>query len=787
MKSLPTWGGRSEFEYDGSIPEGTVIYYGSGFKISISSEQYSQLLNHFRGKSVNIGTSRDNPPKGSVGEWLQKNVAKAATASYVGAILIHESYATKLNDGPSIEFKDIYPHESEVHGTEVYLRESNESQKEIEIVRGYEVLPNNNVRFGIRITNNSDAVITDVQVLLDYNESLFSLEGHKVQKLDSIPPTVPRTAKFILKPLGCVHKEFIEATIIYRDHKWEKHIVTMIPHEIHCVCPFLRAKPLTKGEFFELTSNGHIVDVGINFQGVSINQLTTFLMQTCTNRFHKVDAYSINGYNIFYFSSESIGQKAYYLLTVFIKEQEGLTQIMLRAVSDKTYGIYGFLNEIVSELKQMVQTVSAAKEIGVIKHEHVINIIDSVVQRTSFSLDGKASVNVEDSIVQHSQVSSQDKVSVFIKDSIVQNTDFKAAKRETNTHPKPITYSDSSLPNRKQIQSNEKRTESKKKVIFSILVLLFIGGYFIGSPWLIDIFGSSHEDTASEIKYLEPINNNSSSESYLEEPVTLSDTEINSDAKISSTQENIESSKIVDSNFASFSSFQDGLERYTNSIGMEFVLIPAGEFMMGSDVWIPTSVYCGPQHYVTIKKQFYIGKYEVTQKQWYEVMNSSQSSHTGDEFPVESVSWDDVQIFINNLNEKEGTDKYRLPSEAEWEYACRAGTTTNYSFGNDKSDLDEYAWSETNSGGTTHPVGQKKPNVWGVYDMHGNVAEWVQDEHYGSYEGAPTDGAAWEEDGDNLRIIRGGDYWGAWRSEVRLGESPSWRYQTIGFRLVMEA
>ncbi|WP_407282368.1 hypothetical protein V7O61_06480 [Methanolobus sp. WCC1] len=113
MKTLPTWAKKSEFKYDGSVANGTTIYYGiNNHPIRITSEQYSQLLTHFRGKSVNIGTSRVNPPKGSVGEWLQENVTGTATASYVGAILIHEGYATKLEDGPIIDFKEIYPHET---------------------------------------------------------------------------------------------------------------------------------------------------------------------------------------------------------------------------------------------------------------------------------------------------------------------------------------------------------------------------------------------------------------------------------------------------------------------------------------------------------------------------------------------------------------------------------------------------------------------------------------------------------------------------------------------------
>jgi formylglycine-generating enzyme required for sulfatase activity/predicted MPP superfamily phosphohydrolase len=184
---------------------------------------------------------------------------------------------------------------------------------------------------------------------------------------------------------------------------------------------------------------------------------------------------------------------------------------------------------------------------------------------------------------------------------------------------------------------------------------------------------------------------------------------------------------------------------FTNTIGMEFVLIPAGEFDMGSSSDEEgRSSNEGPLHHVKIENVFYMGKYEVTQQQWRAIMGDNPSSFTGDDnLPVERVSWDDVQEFIRKLNEKEGTDKYRLPSETEWEYACRAGTSTRYSFGDSESELGYYAWYKDNSDYETHPVGQKKANQWGLYDMHGNVLEWVQDCWHDNYSGAPTDGRAW--------------------------------------------
>jgi formylglycine-generating enzyme required for sulfatase activity len=191
---------------------------------------------------------------------------------------------------------------------------------------------------------------------------------------------------------------------------------------------------------------------------------------------------------------------------------------------------------------------------------------------------------------------------------------------------------------------------------------------------------------------------------------------------------------------------------------MKFVLIPAGNFMMGSP---PDETgrwdYEGQVHNVKIQKPFYLGIYPVTQKQWRDVMGTSPSSFKGRYLPVEQVSWNDVQDFIKKLNEKEGGSKYRLPTEAEWEYSARAGTTTRYSFGDDESILGDYAWYSDNSGSKTHEVGQKKPNPWGLYDMHGNVLEWVQDYWHDNYNGAPTDGSSWES-GSN-RVVRGGGWY----------------------------
>ena len=234
---------------------------------------------------------------------------------------------------------------------------------------------------------------------------------------------------------------------------------------------------------------------------------------------------------------------------------------------------------------------------------------------------------------------------------------------------------------------------------------------------------------------------------------------------------------------------QEKLAKQYNSIGMKFTHIPAGVFMMGSKEFQEIDEE-KPVHQVKIDKPFYLGTYPVTQREWKAIMGNNPSDFEGDDLPVEQVSWDDVQEFIKQFNENEGTDKYRLPSEAEWEYAARAGTTTRYCFGNDESKLDDYAWYDENSDRKTHPVGKKKSNDWGLYDMHGNVWECVQDEWHDDYEDAPTYGSAWENGDGILRVSRGGSWiYGAFfcRSAYRYpNDDPGVRSSELGFRLLKE-
>lgn len=214
--------------------------------------------------------------------------------------------------------------------------------------------------------------------------------------------------------------------------------------------------------------------------------------------------------------------------------------------------------------------------------------------------------------------------------------------------------------------------------------------------------------------------------------------------------------------------------------GMEFVQIPGGSFLMGSN----DEPHESPAHLVHVKR-FLMQTTPVTQAQWDSVMGNNPSFWKGDNLPVEMVCWGDAQAFIQKLNQMDPGKDYRLPSEAEWEYACRAGTTTKYNTGSNESDLARAGWYSGNSGGTTHPVSQKTPNDWGLYDMHGNVREWCQDYHHDNYDGAPTDGSSWERP-TPYRVQRGGSSYkkDLCHSSARKREYPGKHISYFGFRLV---
>lgn len=213
-------------------------------------------------------------------------------------------------------------------------------------------------------------------------------------------------------------------------------------------------------------------------------------------------------------------------------------------------------------------------------------------------------------------------------------------------------------------------------------------------------------------------------------------------------------------------------QHVTNSIGMKLVYIPVGEFTRNS-------------HRVRLTSAFLMGTTEVTQGQWLTVMGNNPSHFKGDDLPVEWVSWEEAVEFCRKLSEKEGKE-YRLPTEAEWEYACRAGTTTEYSSGDGEDALKRVGWYSDNSGGKTQPVGQKQANAWGLYDMHGNVWEWCNDWYGGVYPNGEVTDPTGPATG-SYRVIRGGSWGGTprhCRSAIRLHDSPGSRGSGYGFRVV---
>ncbi len=222
-------------------------------------------------------------------------------------------------------------------------------------------------------------------------------------------------------------------------------------------------------------------------------------------------------------------------------------------------------------------------------------------------------------------------------------------------------------------------------------------------------------------------------------------------------------------------------------VTMDFLLISPGSFLMGfvSPFGHENEI---PPHKVTFSKHFYMAKYEVTQEQWETVTGMNPSQFKDAKKPVDSVSWNECAGFIEALNEKVPGLKARLPTEAEWEYACRAGTATQYSFGDSEDRLGEFAWYDGNSGSTTHPVGEKKPNAFGLHDMLGNVSEWCEDYGHRNYKGAPTDGTAWLEGFDSFRVLRGSNWDGrpwSFRSASRYILDPAIMNTIYGFRVVV--
>jgi len=475
----------------------------------------------------------------------------------------------------------------------------------------------------------------------------------------------------------------------------------------------------------ELSNPGYQEEYGVNFEGIGVDKLVGVLTHNCKN-IYLVDEIRIDNGELLYLAGDVAGKKAYYLLTAVIREYEGLTQVLLRANSDKNYGINSFLNDILGNLRHDKSTGSG--EVGIISKEQVTLIIDSVIR--SVEEERARRIREEQERLREEEVKKKEKEKnrLRLKEQEEKEQGRKQEQKEAKRRE-----------NEKQVQEPETEADlSSYENKGRLLRIMFLGMVLVivslaSGYWVYANFASDPDQSLSPTQ-------------------TLSSS-------------------------------------FTNSNSMELVLIPAGEFDMGSPVNDANrETNEGPVHHVKIPNAFYMGKYEVTQKQWRKVMGNNPSEFKGDDLPVEQVSWDDVQVFIKKLNENEHVNKYRLPAEAQWEYAARAESSMTFSFSNNGSKLGDYAWYMGNSEGTTHKVGLKKPNQFGLYDMSGNVYEWVQDSYYDSYKIAPKDGSVGEYVSTS-RVFRGGS-WISNAASCRLAnredKDQGYRASNLGFRLVRD-
>ncbi len=229
----------------------------------------------------------------------------------------------------------------------------------------------------------------------------------------------------------------------------------------------------------------------------------------------------------------------------------------------------------------------------------------------------------------------------------------------------------------------------------------------------------------------------------------------------------------------------------------EMISIPPGKFLMGTKRLMSREGLSEehlklagefeeyPQHEVTIKS-FSMGIHEITQKEWIFIMGSNPSENKGDDLPVENITWEEAKVFAHKLSEITGKN-YRLPTEAEWEYAARAGSGSIFYFGDNPAGLADHAWFRDNADGKSHKTGTKKANPFGLYDMLGNVWERTEDCWHIDYEDAPVNGAAWDSEDCAFRVVRGGslvNHAQFLRSAFRFRYAPGSRYEFVGVRIV---
>ncbi len=651
------------------------------------------------------------------------------------------------------------------------------------------------IRVKISVKNLSSLAFLDVALELENDEKVLHFDrcepGYPEKKgkilLGNIHPNTDRTIAFYLDPLICAKEGTdINCQVSYKDASGRPDSVQMETLKIKVVCPIFRTgQDVNIGRLKELVS-------GLSFHDSKVYTIPrkveiSELLRTCRNVIQLHDVRHIKTfkttdektYEAWYYGKTKVTKKDLVIKCAVCKDTES---IEVFASGNDPGDITGLLAEIGRNLTKEFE------KLGKVQPVFNIHIKDSIIQRSNLlsfcNLDGTCGgdVVIEDSVVQRANIASwnegaqkereeeqkrereeQERLRRLKEQEERTLRERKAreeAERRESERQKARQEEERIAKEREELSVSEKKagiSQIKFLAVAMVLGVVLIG-YWVLAPGATNAPENS-KITSTPTPKLTPTGTQTPKPTPTVSPISV---------VVSSADQ----------------------KTITNSIGMEFVQIPAGEFDMGSPLGEKGRyVNEGPVHHVKIANDFYIGKYEVTQKQWHDVMGFNPSKFTSANQPVESVSWNDVQGFIKKLNQKEGTNKYRLPSEAEWEYAARAGTTTPYFFDYEWSSVD-YAWIKGGSlQGGTKTIGQMKPNPWGLYDMYGNVWEWVQDKYHNNYIGAPTDASVWESEGINDRVKRGCgwyDFGKSCRSAVRNSFPSVSHSNDLGFRLVRD-
>ncbi len=597
------------------------------------------------------------------------------------------------------------------------------------------------IRFKMSITNESPSIMADVILDFYFEEALLRIDRHEPDFqlkngkifLGNIHSGESKSVAVYFDPLMCSRGAEINCQVTYRDAGGMLGSAFMEPKMVSVVCPILNTdSDINIGrlkEFIEVLPNRDSKVYEIQ-SGFDISRLVHIAREVVEKHdvrhirtLHTKDKKECE---VWYYGKTKVHQENLVIKISLRSETESLE---LFAATERAKSLAGFLAEVGRNMKNSLEARAAGR--GNVTN---LTIKDSVIQRSSLldhcDMSGMCSTNiiVEDSVIQRSSISSGRAGEV----PLGVETGVRTEGRESEALRKQQEELDRL---RKEIEELQRQREKEDRLRQE----------------------REHQEKQKE-----------------------EEEKLRQELERLRKQKEEEAEKLRKQREAR----KSGAPKALTCQGIEFVQIPVGEFMMGSEDGGAER----PVHKVTIKNSFYLGKYPITQKQWKAVMGSNPSEFKGDDRPVEHVSWNDVQAFIRKLNQMEGADKYRLPSEAEWEYACRAGTTTRYYFGDDESKLGVYAWYDEDwNSGSTHPVGQKKPNPWGLYDMHGNVFEWCQDRWHDNYNGAPSDGNAWESGSGSLRVSRGGGWYGIagyCRSANRCSGVPVIRSYSFGFRVL---